>query len=375
MGEVPVDRNIPLVVSTGSPYERGLQLGRSASGRVAHTVAAYLIRFRAQAGLRRDAVLAQGERFIPAIERYAPELLDEMRGIADGAEYDLREIVAINARTELLYGLPARAECTALGADARASADGHVRVGQNWDWHPALAGGLVLWAIRRDEGHDVVTLTEAGMVGKIGANAAGLALCVNLLTGDADHAGPAAPMHVILRHVLDTARTVDEAIAVLAAAGRCTSCNQLLGDRDGNLADVESTPAGQAVFLPEAGILVHTNHCLEPEFAAADRYVRDNPETLARRQRARELAEAPLSEAGFLAVLADHATAPGSICCHVRHDRPAEERAESIASIVFDLTAGTLDLADGPPCSFPYRRMVLADLLRDTAHPARVPAR
>ena len=63
----------------------------------------------------------------------------------------------------------------------------------------------MLWVIHRADGPDLLTLTEAGMVGKIGANAHGLAMVVNLLTSDADHPGPALPMHVILRNVLEDA--------------------------------------------------------------------------------------------------------------------------------------------------------------------------
>jgi isopenicillin-N N-acyltransferase like protein len=164
------DRQIPLVVSEGTPFARGLHLGRVQAERVAHSVSAYLELFKARAGLDHAGVLNTAERFIPTIGAYAPHLLEEMRGMAEGSGHDLRAIVAINCRTELMYGVPF-GECTSIGVTPEASADGHVRLAQNWDWKVSLAGALVLWAIRRDDGPDVLTLTEAGMVGKIGANA------------------------------------------------------------------------------------------------------------------------------------------------------------------------------------------------------------
>jgi len=94
--------------------------------------------------LNREAVLAHTERFIPSIASYAPHLLEEMHGIAEGAGRDLREIIAINARTELMYGVTQRAECTSIGISTAASSDGNVRVAQNWDWRPSLAGSLIL---------------------------------------------------------------------------------------------------------------------------------------------------------------------------------------------------------------------------------------
>src|SRR5690242_5270098 len=201
-------RQTPIIVSEGDPYARGYHLGRSAAERVERTVASYMMLFAQRAGLERDRVLREAERFIPAIDAYAPALLEEMRGIAAGAGRDVREIVAANARTELMYGV-GRPECTSVAVGPQASADGHVYLAQNWDWFSALAGTTVLWVIQRDDGPDVLTFAEAGLVGKIGVNAAGLGLCVNLLTSDGDNPGPAVPMHVILRHVLDEARSVE----------------------------------------------------------------------------------------------------------------------------------------------------------------------
>jgi isopenicillin-N N-acyltransferase-like protein len=358
----------PIVVSEGTPYRRGYHLGSVAADRIAHTISAYMAMFRLRAGLRRDGVREQAERFMPVIERATPALFDEMRGIADGAGRDLRDVVAINARTELLYGSCAPPECTAVGAVPPATADGHIRLGQNWDWHPSQAGALVLWILLRDDGPDVLTLTEAGMVGKIGANAAGLAICVNLLTSDGDHMGPALPMHVILRHVLDTAQSVDEAVGLLTATERCTSCNHLLADRRGMLADVESTPRGQAVLHTDRGILTHTNHCLDRALFAHDRGAREHAETIARGERAEQLAlDTPLDAGAFRAILSDHAHAPYAICRHGWEGQQPEEQAMTIAAIVCDLTAGTVDLADGTPCSAQWRTIDLARLLHSGA--------
>lgn len=359
-----MDQTIPIVVSEGTPYQRGYHLGSSERARVRHTVHAYMVLFRA-AGLRREAVLGEADRFLPVIEDYAPHLVEEMRGIAEGSGHDPREIAALNCRTELLYAVGGRTECTAVGAAPHAAADGHVRLAQNWDWHPSLRGALVLWAIRRPDGPDLLTLTEAGMVGKIGVNAAGLALAVNLLTSDADHPGPAIPMHVVLRRVLEAAGSADEAAALIAAAPRCSSCNHLLADRRGGLVDVEATPRGVVELRAASGILTHANHCLDPQLATRDSCARDTPETLARGRRAADLAgEGPLDDAAPRRFLADHQSVPKAICRHARPEEPFAEQSATIASLIIDLTAGTLDLADGPPCTAAYRTVQLADYLR-----------
>lgn len=355
-----MERHIPLIISEGTPFERGLHFGKSQQERVQHTVNAYMRLFESFAGLGREAVFEQAERFMPAIASFAPHLLEEIRGIAEGAQCDAREIVAINARTELMYGITNRPECTSIAVSGAASADGHTRVAQNWDWHPSLVGALVLWLVKRDDGPDLLTLTEAGIVGKIGINDAGLAMCINLLRSDSDSGGPAAPMHIILRRVLEKCHTVDEAIALLEKTPRCTSCNHMLADRGGSIADVEATPAGQWVHRPQHGLLTHANHCTAPVLASRDRYVRENPETGERDRRMQTLATShPVSESGLHAMLADRATAPYSICLHNDADWSFIEQGESIASIIIDVTAGTLDVADGPPCMHRYQRYSL----------------
>jgi isopenicillin-N N-acyltransferase-like protein len=360
-----MDRHIPIIVSTGEPFVRGLQLGRSEKERVIHTITAYMEMFLLKAGLQRHEALANAERFIPVIENYAPHLLEEMRGIAEGAGRDLREIIAINARTELVYGARQQAECTSIGITAAASSDGHLRLAQNWDWHPSQVGVVILWIIRRTDGPDVMTLTEAGMVGKIGLNGAGLAMCINLLSSDSDYAGPAVPMHIILRSILEKAHTVEEVITILNTTKRCTSCNHLLADRSGSLADVEATPNGQRVLYPVNGILTHTNHCINPELFERDRFAREQPETLAREDRVSSLAsKQKIDEAYLHTILSDHGTSPHSICLHQETELPEMEQSESIASIIFDLTVGSVDIADGPPCQHAYNRLLIADYLR-----------
>lgn len=359
-----MNRHIPLIVSEGAPFERGLHLGRTAREHVLHTVRSYMVIFRASAGLRHEGVLAEAERFLPVIADYAPSLLDEMRGIAEGAGCDLREIVAINARTELMYGITNRHECTAVAVSSPASADGHVRLAQNWDWHPSLAGLLVLWAVQHSEGQHVLTLTEAGIVGKVGVNSAGLAMCINLLLSDSDFAGPAVPMHVILRHILDEAGSIEDALQVIGQTERCTSCNHLFAHHTGEIADVEATPQGYAIDLPRNGVLVHANHCHGRHLVPGDRYVRDYPESLDRDARMQSLVgEDGISEARLQTMLADHANAPNTICHHPDKQGSFIEQSESIASIIIDLTAGTLDLSDGPPCEYPYQRYAIAAYL------------
>src|SRR4029079_13548335 len=94
---------------------------------------------------------------------------DELQGIADGAGVSVKELLAGNTRHQLTSG---RHECSVIG-------DGHV-LAQNWDWHPDLQESTLLWIVRENGGW-FASMTEAGMLAKIGMNDAGLGVCLNLL--------------------------------------------------------------------------------------------------------------------------------------------------------------------------------------------------
>jgi isopenicillin-N N-acyltransferase-like protein len=358
-----VRKTTPLVRTEGTPFERGRQLGAAVPDRVNRTVEAYFGLFAYHAGLSRDAALRGAERFVPAIERFAPELLQEMHGIAQATGRDPLEIVAINTRTELLHGV-ARPECTAVAVAPAASTDGHTRLAQNWDWYAWLAGTAVLWSIHRPDGISVLTFAEAGLVGKIGMNSRGLGLCVNLLLSDADNPGPAVPMHVVLRHVLDTAATACDAAQLIETTPRCTSANHLLADRGGTILDVEATPAGCAIIEAMDDVLTHTNHCVAASLVDMDKGAREWAESRPRGRRAVELSGTrPLAVADIQSLLTSHVIgADGSICVHADPNEPAAEQSETVGSMLIDVSAGAFDLIDGPPCGGTATRYALSDV-------------
>ena len=187
--------------------------------------------------------------------------------------------MAVNARTELLAGA-ARPECSAIGVLPERSG-GHTLLAQNWDWHPDLRESVVLWTIVEPDGCWLVTMTEAGMLAKIGLNSRGLGLCVNILGSSADGGPGGIPVHVLMRLALQRCDDV-------AAAGALLEANEVSGSScfnvgsPGALASYEVSPAGVARIEPEDGVLLHTNHFLEPPGDAEDVHRRDSPSTLAR---------------------------------------------------------------------------------------------
>src|SRR5512146_2434392 len=97
----------PEVSVAGAPYERGRAYGEAVAPLVRHSIASYARLFACRRGLDWAGSQAEAMRFAPLLAEVAPDLLEEMRGIADGAGRALPEIVALNVRTELMAGIGA----------------------------------------------------------------------------------------------------------------------------------------------------------------------------------------------------------------------------------------------------------------------------
>src|SRR5450759_3947368 len=91
----------PLIEVSGSARERGQQHGRGARGRIARSIATYA-RLFAYCGIDWQGARRLGSGYREVIGDLNPALLAEIEGIASGAGRHTDEILALNARTEIL---------------------------------------------------------------------------------------------------------------------------------------------------------------------------------------------------------------------------------------------------------------------------------
>lgn len=354
----------PVIDVAGSPYTRGHAYGRAASDRVSACIAAYATAYREAAGWDWATATETAVRYLPAIKEYAPDAIEELHGIADGAGVERVDVLAINIRTEVLNAARMTsveaappAECTAF---ANVSTDGRVVVGQNWDWSPFALDTVVVLRAEPDSGPAYVTVVEAGLLAKFGTNSAGVGVLTNALTCTEDLGEPGVPYHVLL-HTLHQSTSTQEGLDWISAAFRASSANYLLADRAGHLADVEARPGDSDQLhhlVPDAaGCLLHTNHFVASDFAAGD-YAsmidstsHDRLAQIGRSLQAETTTTDDSSVARFVAALTDHGNDPNSVCRHVDPTLPASEQSVTAAATIIDLTAGTMLVSEGPPCS------------------------
>lgn len=349
-----------LHVDDADAFERGKQLGRASADHVRGSLRLYEETFAHYAGLSWPEVRGIAAQFRDPIAEYDEQIAREIEGIAAGAELPHEDVLAINARTEIMFGLWARpaAECTSLFVGPAASANGHALIGQNWDWNPRALLTTIMAEVDQAPRPSFVMLAEAGMVGKIGFNAAGVGVAANALVSDLDRGGPGVPFHVILRGILDS-RSVEEAVAAIVRARRASSANYMIASTTGGGVSVETAPGGvETVFMihPADDLLSHANHFV-CDVGFGDVTAVEWPDS---RSRLRCMGARLAAERGRLTretvteVLKDHDGYPDSICRHVKLDDHPMEHDTSVASWVVDLDAQVASVCAGPPCESEY---------------------
>jgi isopenicillin-N N-acyltransferase-like protein len=343
------------VSAPAGPRERGLGFGAAHAGQIATAVDRYRELFAAAAGRSVD-MEGLGEESLGAIAAWAPESAEEIRGMAEGADIDPRLVAALNARTEILaLAAPGgRGECSSLVA-LGASADGPAAA-QTWDWHEDLRDSWLVWTIEHPDGRVVHTLTEFGIVGKIGVSSRGIGVLFNILHHARDGRSIGVPVHVVARRILDSATDLSEAVGAAAAAevSASSALTVIAADGDERAAlTLEVHPGGPGILLPdERGVLVHTNHFLTQPAALEDREPRIGPDSFWRydilRRRLRE--SPPAGAADLVDALTSHLGGAGAVCCHPAPDAPVGERWATLATITLDVARGAMEVRAGGPC-------------------------
>jgi isopenicillin-N N-acyltransferase-like protein len=357
-----------MVSLSGSTAEQGRQHGEHLRKLIRHNVDCYFERFRGEAGLSRRDILHRGSIYAKAIAQSNPRYFEGMTGIAAGAAVTIEEITALNVRYEILYFQYAMRQmasggdgCTAFALAPAKTEDGHLWIGQNWDWIPEVKGALLHTV--HNNGVQTLAFTEAGIFGgKIGVNSAGLALAINgISTTDDNWQRLTTPFHVRCFEIL-LQKNIDDAVDIIERESRACSANFLLAQTPERTLDVEAAPDQANRISPRNGCLVHTNHFVDPQAIGVKEPPDENRRfSFLRRDRLQSRIEATrvITRQQLQEWLQDHQNSPRSICRHENPDAPIDERYQTVSSIIIDVEERVLWATAGPPCQHPYHQYVL----------------
>jgi len=336
------------------PAARGREFGARHAAEIRRTVELYRALFTRAAG--RDFDLCPfGSAALERVRAFSATLHAEMFGLAEGAGLSPDQIGAINARTEILASLkaPARGECsTVVRIDPYSATSVAV---QTWDWYAEFADQWLVWEIPRADGSLVTTVTEFGIVGKVGITNRGIGLHFNILHHARDGEGMGVPVHVLARAVLDGNGDINAALQLIqrtaVSASSCLTLVCVHGDASAAVA-AEIYPGGLGVAFPaEDGLLVHTNHFVTAPACHHDTEPGQFPDTLVRHDLLiRRLRARTLTSANVIAAMNTHLGTIGAVCCHPDPALPAIGQYATLATIVLDVAAGCLEAHPGGPC-------------------------
>jgi len=337
-----------------APHARGVELGRRFAGEIADTVARYRTLFETRAGGPFDVDLWAGRAWA-TIQRVAPVHADEIAGIAEGAGLPVEQIASINARTEILVAAnpTGRTECSTVIALPPGRPPVAV---QTWDWYDAMADGWFTWTIPHPDGRVVQTVTEFGMLAKIGVNDRGVGVMLNMLhhrndadavaTGEIGH-----PVHLLSRAILDDAASADEAVAIASAPWTSASTSLTVVDDRGGAVSIELFPGGPGLLEPTDGVLVRTNHFVSDGGRDGCLASTIGPSTELRRDHLVGVlaASMPQSTQDVYDAMTHHLDA-GGVCRHPLTDTDPVLWHRTLATVGIDARARTLDVHRDGPC-------------------------
>lgn len=337
-------------VLEGSHREMGRAFGREAGDAITKLFS-----------FRRDNALAQAEQYggrpwteeqmlrlagqcLPIVSRFHPEGYEELLGIAEGAEFPIESIWAMNALTDLrdLMAFGAAPDAEGCSSFVVQSADDYGWLcGQTWDLATDNMPFVCLVERHPAAAPASLSFTTVGCLSLIGMNQAGVAVgTTNLRTVDArPGVGYLDMIHAALH-----AATIEGACDRIANAPRMGAHYFYVVASDG-ARTLECSAAACRTNIPDAAPYAHCNHFLCGETG------RDEANTPMASSKARQarltslLAEGPLTVAGLKAALSDHDGGDEAICRH------GANGISSNGSVIMAPARREAWVVHGPACS------------------------
>jgi hypothetical protein len=261
---------MPVVVLTGTLRERGRQHGEALREQIASYIDAWKEELHADYQVHPDEYIRDflaSVDFDQTIQRWTPGVLDEVAGIAEGANQDIETMRAIQfGDEEWWYGYyrkrspeaTPREKCSTLGVVTESG----TYVGQTMDLPRAVEGHQALLHHQPStEEAEAYIFTIAGLVALDGVNRHGVGICCNTLM-QLNPNPKGLPVAMVVRGVLRQ-RDFDAAADFVESVSHASGQNYVIGG-PGQVASFECSGDSVARFSPLADgrRVYHTNHPL-----------------------------------------------------------------------------------------------------------------
>ncbi|MEM9005895.1 MAG: C45 family peptidase [Cyanobacteria bacterium P01_F01_bin.86] len=204
-----------------------------------------------------------GTQSYQAVERFYPDLIPEFQGFAKGWNVEAEHLGAFVAG---LGVFDMSGKCSVFASRTKDA----VIFGRNYDLLYKLRKTTESCLIAPQDKFAYISQSDVFIGRCDGVNETGLAIAMSFVNGT--QIRPGITFHLIIRKVLETCRTVADAIALIQSTQVASANNFLIADAAGNMAVVESAPQGTEVRQPAENetFLCITNQFQHPKMQAFD---------------------------------------------------------------------------------------------------------
>ena len=373
------EKDMKFLVLAGSPRERGRIHGETLRNEIREMVETNNADLRAAGWKPEDYInlITEKTGFIAATERWTPHLVEEMKGIGEGAGLDFKTTFAWNLldesdwfSNEKRWTNPSSAKterCSAFGVGREG--DAPALIAQNADMGPSFDGHQTLLHIKHaDSDLEELVLTCPGCVGIYGLNNRSIGVCLNALTMQLNKSSSGLGTIFIARGIL-AQKTWDEAIKFVQSVKHASGEAYTIGGPE-RVACFEGSAnkVSQFVPYPEENRVYHTNHPLvnddlwldlktiermAPELRERFKKGHLNSETRLQSLETRlDETSTPVTVERAKSILSSHDSPEFPVC---RHGKPGEGDITTYGMIMVLKPSPELHAAPGPPCKTEFR--------------------
>jgi isopenicillin-N N-acyltransferase-like protein len=353
------DLRMPIIELQGTPREIGEAHGESLRPLIREHAERHLEWILSQSSVELDETRLSDlwAPYVAANESSAPELVDEMRGIARGADVPFEQIFYLNSLLDVgnlrwLDCMKGTVGCTSFALPVE-SGTGHALLGQTYDLAAFRRRFNVLMRIRPADEPQQLVYTLAGMVGAAGLNEAGIGININYLSSNDCRAGK---LHAVIVRQALASRNLADAVTAATVGLRAGGSHYLISDDTGHVVSIETSATRFALDYADGKPFGHTNHYLS-EWMQPIGVIRATAigSSVARYAALRRfLLRDDLDREQLKQMTSSHTSYPRSICAHGSADEPEELRGATIAAMVQSLPERTMEICEGCPCEGKY---------------------
>ena len=372
-------KDMRILELTGTPRERGRIHGESLKKEIREMLEFSRAAAR-EAGMNPEDYVRQivGKTgFLAAAERWTPSLVEEVRGIGEGAGVDFETIFSWNLLDESDWFVNERRwqnpsivqslGCSVLGVFKEVGQP--ALLAQNADMGPSFDGYQTLLRIHHEDSElEELVLTCPGCIGIWGLNNKSVGVCLNALTSQLQRSPTGLGTLFVARGILSHSR-LDGAVKFVQDVKHASGEVYTIGGPD-EVVCLEASANKVSRFVPYPGAtrVYHTNHPLvsddlwlegknfktiAPQFREAFKKHRLNSETRLEALKKRlEDTSKPVTVETAKSILSSHDDPEYPVC---RHGRPGQGDITTFGMIMVLTPSPEFHVAPGPPCKTEFR--------------------